>query len=85
MPRTPPLCGAHLVEDAHPLGDLARRAAQIDRLAAGPGCGCPLDDGRGESVVAQPVGERGAGDAGAGDQYGVHAYIVHRCTAWSIT
>ena len=57
--------------------------SEVDRLATGPGRGRPLDDGRGESVVAQPVGERGAGDAGAGDQYGVHEYTVHQCTAWS--
>jgi hypothetical protein len=69
--------GADVVDDAHPLDDVAGGAADVDRLSAGTGRGSALDDRAGDSVSAQPVRQGEAGDAGAGDEY-VHAYNVQR-------
>src|SRR4029453_12855578 len=66
---------ADLVEDAHAVDDLAGRAPQVDRLAAGGRGGGHLAHGGVKAISAQPVGQRRPGDARAGDD---DVTVLHR-------
>nr|WP_238165304.1 hypothetical protein [Kribbella sp. VKM Ac-2527] len=50
-------------EQAHPVEHRQGRAAEVDRVTAGPGRRGSFDDGRGEAEPPQPVGQRWAGHA----------------------
>ena len=63
------LRGADRLEQAHPLGGVARGAAEVDELAAGAEGRGDLDDRDVVSAVSEHVGERESGDARAGDEY----------------
>ncbi len=53
------------VFEAHAAQDGEGRAADVDGLAAAAQLRGAFDDDGGEALLAQPVGEGGAGDAGA--------------------
>jgi hypothetical protein len=63
--------GLHLAQDPHPLGDVNRRAEQVDGMPAqsGPQGRGLLDDGWGEAIPVQPPGQGGPGHAGPGHQH----------------
>jgi len=71
------LQAAHVVEDAHPAEHGAvGLALEVDGLAAAAQGRRPFDDGDGEAVADEPVGQRGPGDARAGDEDGGVAHAA---------
>ena len=62
----------HLLEQAHALGDIVSEPPDVKHVAATAQGRRPLDQGRLESSLPQPEGERRSGYPGTGDQDSLH-------------